>query len=97
MRWKSKEYDIWHSHFALKPVLIKGEWVWLERVIRRGQRRNMAGKTFWEWTYVNSEFDLIKMKDSESAMQEGTVMSQANYAQAKSLVKLQIPQPSREL
>jgi hypothetical protein len=97
MRWKSTDYGNWHSHFALKPIRVNGEWVWLERVIRRGQRRINGGKTFWEWAYVNSEFDLIKMKDSESAMQEGPVMSQANYAQAKSLVKLQIPQPSREL
>jgi hypothetical protein len=65
MRWKAKNYNEWHPHFVWFPKKINGEWIWLERIIRRG-RPNMAidkgSKRRWE--YVDSEFDLIKMTEA---------------------------------
>ena len=73
MRWKVKTEKDWHSHFAILPVKIEGEWVWLERVLRKGWKRSasLSSKKFgWTWDYVNSEFDLIKRADRERGLQE---------------------------
>lgn len=93
MRWKAKNYSEWHPHFAWLPKKINGEWIWLERIIRRG-RPNMAldkgPKTKWRWEYVNSEFDLIKMAEAQKEMEiaSGSSMNMAGQAQvAKSLVR----------
>lgn len=34
MRWRHQEPERWHRWFAWYPVVIDGEWVWLESVER---------------------------------------------------------------
>jgi hypothetical protein len=47
----------WHSWFAWHPVrTLGGDYVWLERVLRRGQRILIANgdgmpEHVWEWEY----------------------------------------------
>lgn len=81
MRWKEKKYSDWHSYFAWKPVLINGEWVWFERVLRRGvpQLTAKARNSPWRWDYINSEFDLIK-REAENRAQEGNYIPSAEQA-----------------
>ena len=60
MRWAAKDYTQWHSYRPLLPVKIKDQWVWLERVLRRGRlQKNISGRTKYSWEYINSEFDLL--------------------------------------
>jgi hypothetical protein len=35
MRWKPKDHKQWHRWLAWYPVMIDGEYVWLELVQRR--------------------------------------------------------------
>ena len=88
MRWKVKTAKGWHSHFALWPVKVEGEWVWLERVMRKGWKRSASlssKKGGWTWDYVNSEFDLIRRVEEERAMQESNTGQMGQGAmQAKS-------------
>lgn len=61
MRWAAKDYSQWHNYRPLLPVKIKDEWVWLERVLRRGRlQKTMGGRTKYSWEYANSEFDLLR-------------------------------------
>ena len=68
MRWKAKQLSDWHAPFAWLTTKVMGEWVWLERVLRRGHGRlqptSKDGK--WSWEFVNSEFDLIKQAEEKS-------------------------------
>jgi hypothetical protein len=74
MRWKVQTEKDWHTHFAFLPVKVQGEWVWLERVLRRGWKSNPTAKrNGWTWNYVNSEFDLLKIAEKENATQERNV------------------------
>lgn len=78
MRWAAKDYSQWHSYRPLLPVKIKDEWVWLERVLRRGRlQKNISGRTKYSWEYANSEFDLLK--DSPNLVQ-GSLVGQAASA-----------------
>jgi hypothetical protein len=92
MRWKAVTEKDWHSHFAFWPVKIDGEWVWLERVLRKGYKRSSGKispvKRGWNWDYVNSEFDLIKRAERERSLQEsdaGQLMQAKSAAYNKSL------------
>lgn len=72
MRWKAKQLSDWHAHFAWLPTKVMGEWVWMERVLRRGHGRlqptSKDGK--WNWEFVNSEFDLIKQAEEKGRYAE---------------------------
>ena len=35
MRWTAKNPEDWHGWFAWYPVVVSGQWVWLERLERR--------------------------------------------------------------
>jgi hypothetical protein len=73
MRWKAKDYTEWHPHFAIRPVKVGGEWVWFERVLRKGYKmltKETRARDVYRWDYVNSEFDLIKGAEREREMQE---------------------------
>ena len=78
MRWKAKELNEWHAHFAWLPTKVKDEWVWMERVLRRGigriQPMSKDGKYAWE--FVNSEFDLIKQMEEKSRYAEDKAAGQ---------------------
>jgi hypothetical protein len=74
MRWKAKDYTEWHPHFALLPIKVDGEWVWFERILRKGYKmltkETRGNRDVYRWDYVNSEFDLIKRAEREREMQE---------------------------
>ena len=75
MRWAAKDYTQWHNYRPWLPVKLKGEWVWFERILRRGWATNtIRGGTKYSWEYANSEFDLLK--DSPNLVQ-GSLVGQA--------------------
>ncbi len=81
MRLKAKDYTAWHSYFTWWPTKVKDEWVWFERILRQGWRDRAGNKTVWRWSYVNSEFDLIKqLNDSakKSVESGGSLSSGVN-------------------
>lgn len=83
MRWTAKDYETWHSHFAWLPIKINSEWVWLERVLRKGRARiNVAKNAKWTWEFVNSEFDLIKRAEQEKAWANEAASGSAGNAAA---------------
>jgi hypothetical protein len=58
MRWasradrKAKALQRWHRWFAWLPTYIDGQYVWLERVYRKGTlRRSYDGGTYFTWEY----------------------------------------------
>ena len=46
MRWRYQPATEWHRWFAWYPVVIEGQWVWLETV----ERRLVESLTDY-WTY----------------------------------------------
>ena len=63
MRWTAKDYSQWHSYRPWLPVKVGNEWVWFERILRRGwptnTNRRAGGGVKYAWEYINSEFDLL--------------------------------------
>ena len=60
MRWATKDYTQWHNYRPWLPVRVGNEWVWLERILRRGWRHTTGRSgNKYAWEYVNSEFDLL--------------------------------------
>lgn len=90
MRWKAKDYSKWHSYFVWVPMQIDGEWIWLERIFRKGRSQIQplsVKNSKYRWEYVNSEFDLIKRAETEDrnnyAVQEGPPNMKAQQAAAQ--------------
>jgi hypothetical protein len=89
MRWTAKDYTSWHPHFTLVPTRVSGEWVWGERILRSGQQRGIPGKSkkYWEWQYINSEFDLIKQNADQAINKAQAEMGPMMAQSAKGLVQ----------
>lgn len=63
MRWKKgmdpgqkeREYlrrkKNWHIWFAWHPVATKDQWIWLERVMRKGEVANISESVIVHWNY----------------------------------------------
>lgn len=80
MRYKTTDISQWHSHFTWVPTKIKGEWVWMERVLRRGwpQKSASTHKRWIDWEYLNDEFELMKLQEEKN--QGGQVMTEAQQS-----------------
>lgn len=53
----------WHKWFAWKPVRLSydhHEIRWLGFIYRKGIQRWNDGERYFEWQYVENEFDLLK-------------------------------------
>lgn len=91
MRWTAKNYNEWHSYRPLLPVKVNNEWVWFERILRRGWPTSNGNTGYFRrkytWEYVNSEFDLIQKAYIQSEANQG-LGSQAGVAAGTSLVNL---------
>lgn len=92
MRWKAKNLNEWHPYFVWVPKKINGEWVWLERILRRG-RSNRAIDKGWKWEYVDSEFDLIKMTEAVEQQKKMDVASGQVMTNAKAYASNQNYKP----
>jgi hypothetical protein len=94
MRWKAKDYTEWHPHFAIRPIKVDGEWVWFERILRKGYKmltKETRARDVYRWDYVNSEFDLIKRVEREREMQE---MNMGQLAMGQNIAKSATYNPS---
>lgn len=82
MRFKTTDISQWHSHFTWVPTKIKGEWVWMERVLRRGwpQKSASTRKRWIDWEYLNNEFELMKLQEEKN--QAGQVMMEGRQGNA---------------
>lgn len=49
---KHTQLKEWHSYFAIFPVRVRpSQWMWLERVERKGRWIEVYSHSFWVWEY----------------------------------------------
>ena len=91
MRWKAKPLNDWHAHFTWLPTKVMGEWVWLERVLRRGIGRlqPISKDKKYNWEFVNSEFDLLKQEEEKRKYAEDSGVTQGPVNIGQGLMKAQ--------
>ncbi len=98
MRWKAKNLKEWHPHFVWFPKKINGEWIWLERLLRRGRLGPYGdGKESnkLRWEYVDSEFDLIKMTEAMEMQKKMEVAAGQATTNAKAYASNQNYKPQK--
>jgi hypothetical protein len=57
-------YRKWHKKFAWLPTRMFNDpsvVIWFEFVLRKGEPRQFTPKIVWDWKYVESTFDVLKM------------------------------------